>query len=556
MTILKNFNIPLIFKSIQLMGKKSKMFLVCILLFCIVEIVGNVFYTYGVKGVISAITIKSYTLFWKSVLLIILNHTIWWIYVPISSYLCAIASKGTIRDLKTNLCEHIIGLPLQFHDTKAKGELLSAVTNDTACLEGIYDWSFFQVLRSALGGAGGIIVMAVIDWRFAVVVFLLGTMSVITTSYFGKKLAKIGEELQEQLSKVSVDAYELVKASKTIRLLKLSRDKTESFRLSTRLEADTKIKSGKMSSKMNAINTGISSATYVAILCIGALFVYFKLSDWGTIFALAGLKYTADMLFVECGQFMAGMQTNVAGVKRLFEITSIPKEQILNDMAFMIKRIGNPLSIHNISFSYDKSAPVIKDFSMLLENNKLTAMVGESGSGKSTIMKLILGLYEPQNGNIIFDGDEVATLTNLRSKTAYVPQDAMLFRASIYDNIACGSEIATKDDVIASAKLAGADGFIRSLEKGYDTVLLDDGKSLSGGQKQRIAIARALVKNAPILLFDEVTSALDKQSEKHILETIKNISKMKTVLFITHREDVIKWADTIYTIKKESYFNC
>lgn len=549
MKILRNFNIPIIYKSIQLMGKKSKMFLVCILLFCLVEIVGNVLYTYGVKGVISAIIDKNHPLFWNSILLILFNHTIWWIYAPISTYLCALASKGTIRDLKTNLCEQFIGLPLQYHDTKAKGELLSAVTNDTACLETIYDWSFFQVLRSALSGAGGIIIMAVIDWRFAIVVFLLGTISVITTSYFGKKLAKIGEDLQKNLSKVSIDAYELVKASKTIRLLKLLQEKTDNFNHSTRLEADAKIKSGKISSKMNAINTGISSATYIAILCIGALFVYFKLSDWGTIIALAGLKYTADMLFVECGQFMAGMQTNVAGVKRLFEITSVPKEQILNNMAFMIKKIRNPLSIHNVSFSYNENTPVLENFSMLLENNKLTALVGESGSGKSTIMKLILGLYEPQNGNIIFDGDELATLSNLRRKTAYVPQEAMLFRASIYDNIACGSEFATIENVITSAKLAGAHEFIQGFEKGYDTILLDDGKSLSGGQKQRIAIARALIKNSPILLLDEVTSALDKQSEEHILQTVRNISRNKTVLFITHREDVAKWADRVLQLK-------
>lgn len=548
MTLFKNFNIPTIIKAIQLMGKKSKLFLTCILLFCAVEIVGTVLNTYGIKGIITALGESNYSLFWHSLLLIWLTNIIWWIYAPISSYLCDIASKGTIRDAKTTLCEHIISLPLKYYDTKAKGEFLSVAANDTACLQGIYDWSFFQVLRSALGGAGGIIIMAVIDWRFAIVVFLLGTLSVITTSYFSKKLAKIGEELQEQLAKVNTDAYELVKASKTIRLFKLSHAKAESFHTSTRLEADAKIKSGKISSKMNAINMGISSTTYIAILVIGALFVYFKLSDWGTIIALAGLKYTADMLFLECGQFMAGMQTNVAGVKRVFDITNAPKEKILREMSFTINKSKYPLFIKDVSFSYDENTPVLEKFSMMLENNKLTALVGESGSGKSTIMKLILGLYEPKDGNICFDGDEVVTLTNLRNKTAYVPQDAMLFRGSIYDNIACGNENAAIDDIIASAKLAGADEFIRNLEKGYDTVLLDDGKSLSGGQKQRIAIARALVKNAPILLLDEITSALDKQSEEHILETIKNISKTKAVLFITHREDVIKWADRIYSI--------
>ena len=548
MIFLKNFNIPTIMKAIKLMGKKSKLFLTCILLFCAIEIGGTVLNTFGIKGVITSLGESNYTLFWNSLLLIVINHSMWWIYAPISSYLCDVASKGAILDIKANLCEHIINLPMKYHDTKTKGELLSAVSNDTACLQRIYDWSFFQVLRSALGGVGGIVIMAVIDWRFAIIVFTLGTLSVITISHFSKKIEKIGAELQERLAKSSTDAYELVKAAKTIRLLNLEGFKTEGFNTSTKLEADTKIKSGKITSKMNAIIMSISSVTYIAILFIGALFVYFKLSDWGTIIAITGLKYTADMLFSECGQFMAGMQTNVAGVKRIFEISSTQKEKILNDISFAINKMNYPLSIKNMSFSYDENVPMINNFNMVIQNNKLTVLVGESGSGKSTVMKLILGLYEPKDGSITFDGDEAVTFENLRYKTAYVPQDPMLFRGSIYDNIACGNENATRDDIYTAAKLAGADGFICSLENSYDTILLDDGKSLSGGQKQRIAIARALVKNAPILLLDEITSALDKQTEEHILETIKNISKKKAILFITHRDDVIKWADYIYRI--------
>lgn len=547
MNIMKNFNIPTIIKAIKLMGKKSKLFLTCILLFCAVEMGGTVLSTLGIKGIITALGQNDYSLFWKSLLLIIINYVIWWIYAPISTYLCAIASKGTIRDIKTNLCEHIISLPMKYHDTKEKGKLLSVISNDTACLQGIYDWSFFEVMRSALGGIGGVIIMAVIDWHFAIVVFLLGTLSVLASSHFSKKLEKSGSELQEQLAQSSTDAYELVKASKTIRLLNLIGFKRESFNSITKFEADIKMKSGKISSKMNAINMAISSISYIVIIFTGALFVYFKLSDWGTVIALAGLKSTADMLFSECGQFMAGMQTNVAGVKRLFEITNIPTEKIQSNSSFAIEKISEPVSINDVNFSYDENSPVINNYNLIIENNKLTALIGESGSGKSTIMKLILGLYEPNSGNITFDGNEAITLQSIRNKTAYVPQEAMLFRGSIYDNIACGNQNASRDDIISAAKLAGADEFIYNLENGYDTVLLDDGNSLSGGQKQRIAIARALVKNAPILLLDEITSSLDNQTEMYILETIKNISKTKAVLFITHKNDIAKWADRIFS---------
>ena len=411
----------------------------------------------------------NYSLFWQSLLLILLNYTMVWIYAPISSHLCDIASKGAIRDIKTNLCLHIISLPMKYHDKKAKGEILSAVSNDVACLQEIYDWYLFKVLNSALDGIGGIVIMAVIDWRFAIVVFVLGTISVLTTSHFSKILEKKGAELQDRLTQSSTDAYEFVKAAKTIRLMNLIGIKTESFNKSTKLEADTRIKIGKVSSKMNAIILGISASTYIAILFIGALFVYFKLTDWGTIIALAGLKITTDMLFLEFGQFMAGMQTSVAGGKRLFAILNIPKETIVRDSSFVIDKINHPLAINDINFSYDEDTPVIRNFNMILENSKLTVLIGESGSGKSTIMKLILGLYEPNKGSITFDGAESVTIENIRCKTAYVPQDAMLFRGSIYDNIAFGNENASKDEIIAAATLAGADEFTSELENGYET---------------------------------------------------------------------------------------
>jgi ABC-type bacteriocin/lantibiotic exporter with double-glycine peptidase domain len=191
---------------------------------------------------------------------------------------------------------------------------------------------------------------------------------------------------------------------------------------------------------------------------------------------------------------------------------------------------------------------VLEKFNLRVEPCKLTALVGESGSGKSTVMKLTLGLYEPVYGSISFKGNEIVSLDSIRAKTAYVPQEAMLFRGSIYDNIACGNPTASKDDITKAAVLAGADEFIDNLEHGYDTIIYDDGKSLSGGQKQRIAIARALVKNADILLLDEITSALDRETEESILQTVKEISKYKAILLITHKTDIADNADLLCRI--------
>ena len=532
------------------MGKRKKLFLICIFLFCSIELAGIPLLTYGIKGVINAVTSKNYSLFWMSMSLIIIKHVVWSVYSPLSAYLCDYASKGGIRDFKVKTIKHIIKLPQSYHDLKANGELLSFMSSDTDCLQGIYDWSFFQVIRTALQGFGGIIMMAIIDWRFAIVVFVLGTTNVYIISYFSKKLGHTGEKLQESLSKNNIDALELMKATKTIRLLKLSNNKKYEFESYTEVEVDTRIKSGKISSRMNAIITGLNGISYLAILAIGSVFVFFNLSDWGTVVALTGLKGSTDCLFSECGQHMAGMQTSLAGVKRLLDVLAEKEESFSGDRKFIIAKDSIPLRASNINFSYDGEIPVLKDVNISIEVGKLTALVGESGCGKSSLMKLLLALYEPDSGSIYLSGNGIVTIETLRSKTAYVPQDPMLFSGTVFDNITCGCENGSITKVISAAKAADADEFIESLPEGYETIILEDGKNFSGGQKQRIAIARALYKDAPILLLDEITAALDNIAEQNIMETVCNISKVKAIFVITHKPDIAAYADKVYNLDK------
>lgn len=550
----QSFNIPTIKRAIALMGGRKKTFVAFILGFCAVELCGTVLYTIGIKGVINSITAMDITTFWLPMSFIIANHILWWTYAPISAYFTEKISKSTMRDFKATMCEHIVRLPMRYHDNKPTGELLSALSNDTDCLSGVYDWSFFQVLRSAIGGVGGIVVMAVIDWRFAIVVFTLGTISVYISSYFSKKLEAIGKEQQERLAKTSSDAYELVRAAKTIRLFHIESYKQNRFADSVKYEAEIKVKCGRIIAKMNSTITAVNTLSYVAILSVGALFVYLGLLDWGTVIALLSLKGICDMLFVECGQFMAGMQTNVAGIKRIFEVMDTseepsPEEILPEEHSKERYPVDeSALVMKNVCFSYYNNTPVLHNFNLSIKRNSLTALVGESGSGKSTVLKLILGLYNLDGGNIYFD-DSNGIYKDLREATAYVPQEPTLFRGTVYENIALGNPKATKEEILSAAIMAGADEFINTLKLDYDTVLLDNGASLSGGQKQRIAIARALLKNAPILLLDEITSALDHDTESVVISTIKNISKNKTILFITHKTNVVDWADEIILMK-------
>lgn len=541
-----NFNIPVIIRAINLTGKKKHFLVIAVFVFCAIELCCSTLYTFGIKGALNAVSAKDTGAFGRSVLLILSNHILWWSYAPFACYICARASKRTVSDFKTWMCEHIMRLPMKYLDKKPNGEFLSAITNDVDCLSQVYDWTFFQVLRSATGGVGGIAIMAVIDWRFAIVVVILGAVSVLVASHFSKKLEAAGKERQELLSKTCTDAYELVRAAKTIRLLKLQDSRKELYFSTTGLEADARIKTGKITSRMNSTINGISLVTYAVILFTGALFVYYRISDWGTVIALMGLKYATDMLFVECGQFMAEMQSNVAGIKRLFAIMD-EEEETADNTSYLLIDTNEALEMCNVSFSYDSQNPVLSNFNLAIPKKGLTALAGESGSGKSTVMKLILGLYTPDSGRIIFGSGNSSDSykPEVRLLTAYVPQEPALFRGTVLENILFGSPGTPREAAVSAARLAGADGFISSLENGYDTVLMDEGKSLSGGQRQRIAIARALVRDAPVLLLDEITSALDRETEASIFQTVRELSKSRSVLFITHRPDVRNLADKV-----------
>jgi ATP-binding cassette subfamily B protein len=538
-----SYNIPSIRRALGLLGDRKRLFLALIWGFCAVEVAGGVLYAVGVRGAIIALERGTWPALAQNVALIALNHIMWWSYAPISTYCCARASKNAVCRLKAELCERIIRMPMPELDRRDSGELLSVLTNDVDAMSQIYDRYYFELLRTSIGGIAALTEMAAIDWRFALVVLALGTASTLLSASFNKKLERGGAALQKALAGTSVDAYALIKGAKTLRLSRLRDKLLANTAEVTAREAEAKRGSGRLSARLNAAVSAVGAITYAAIIAVGAVFVRLGLSDWGGVVALASLKIATDMLFVEFGQFMAATQVSVAAAKRIFALLDAPTERIVPEN-IALARSEIPLKFENVNFAYG-NAPVLENFSFELQPRRLTALTGASGSGKSTIVKLALGLYAPSGGTVTFDGAGDCTLEAVRGLTAYVPQEPMLFRGTVLDNILCGNASATREDAIRAAKLAGADIFISRMERGYGSPLADGGGNLSGGQKQRLAIARALVKDAPVLLLDEITSALDEGTERQILETVRRLAAARTVLFVTHRPAVTALADEV-----------
>jgi ATP-binding cassette subfamily B protein len=264
---------------------------------------------------------------------------------------------------------------------------------------------------------------------------------------------------------------------------------------------------------------------------------------------------TAFLLAYEPAKRLArlNLDLNVAlvGARILFEVIDNPPSEPANEDRPPLQVTTARLAFDNVDFAYRAGEPTIKNMSFIAEPDQMTALVGPSGGGKSTVLNLILRFYEVDSGVISVDGQNIASVTrhSLRSQVSYVGQDVFLFRATVRENIAFGRPDASEADIVAAAKAAQAHEFISALPQGYDTLVEERGGGLSGGERQRIAIARALIKDAPIILLDEATASLDSESEYYVQKALAELCKGRTTLVIAHRLSTVRHADKILVIE-------
>jgi ATP-binding cassette subfamily B protein len=264
---------------------------------------------------------------------------------------------------------------------------------------------------------------------------------------------------------------------------------------------------------------------------------------------------TAFLLATEPAKRLArlniDLNSQLVGARMLLEIVDSPASEPSDNDKPALKLSNARVEFRDVNFAYRMDEPVLKNMSFVAEPGKTTALVGPSGGGKSTVLALLLRLYEVSDGEILIDGQKISAVSrhSLRRQSGYVGQDVYLFRDTIGANIAFGKEGATRDEIVAAAKAACAHDFIMGFPLGYDTPVGEHGTQLSGGQRQRIAVARALLKNAPIILLDEATAALDSESEKAVQEAIEHLCQNRTTIVIAHRLHTIMHADAILVVE-------
>lgn len=464
-------------------------------------------------------------------------------------YLYGYFSANVLRDLRYSLIKHIQKLPMSYIDSHHSGDLMSRLTSDISKTQNYVENDFLNIFLQMLLLIASSIYMLTINWKLYVISLIFTPPCLIILVKMYKPIRSYSSKAQEYHgSAISVvqDNVSGIDISKAFNMQTFLNNK---YNTSINNALGMQIKSLKIGIWTSPVLVTLKLVPFIICVVYGA---YLSINNQITPGELVLFMFLLDFVahpLAAIPNLLANTKKAMGATERLFEILDEPIERE-NGQEINIDENYPVISFENVNFSYNENEDVLNNLSFNVLKGKTIALVGSSGSGKSTILKLLCGFYELQSGDIKLWGNsqEKWNLIDYRSKMSYVSQDTFLFPTTIYENISYGKENATYEEVIEASKIAHTHDFIMELPDGYNTLVGEKGVNLSGGQKQRISLARAILKNAEILLLDEPTSALDTQSEAKVQEELNTIMKDKTVLVIAHRLSTIKNADEILVI--------
>jgi ATP-binding cassette, subfamily B, bacterial MsbA len=470
-----------------------------------------------------------------------------------SEYLMNFVGEKIIRSFRDSLYEKITDLPISFLHKEKTGALMSRITNDVNIVKGMVSSAAINLVRDVFTVIGLTVVIFVQDWKLACGAFLVLPIAFYPVVLFGRRVRKFSTGTQETMADLNSFLYETFTGSKIVKIFTMEDFEKRRFKEKTqelfRLEMK-KVIAKALSSPIMEFLGGIAIAF---IIWFGGIRVINEVSTTGTFFSFL----TAVMLLYDPVKKLTKLnntiQEGLASATRIFDILETEPD---------IKEIGNPkilngktfgVEFKEVSFSYrNEDEPALKHIDLKVEPGEVLALVGMSGGGKTSLVNLVPRLYDTTKGRVLMGNHDVKELSikSLRDHISIVTQEPILFNESVKDNIKYGKMTATDQEIEAAAKAAYADDFVKGFSKGFDTVIGELGGRLSGGEKQRICIARALLKDAPVLILDEATSALDVQSESIVQKALQNLMKGRTTFVIAHRLSTVDdYASRIILLK-------
>lgn len=467
------------------------------------------------------------------------------------SYTLEWVGQKVIHDLRDTLYTHMHSLSLSFFQKNSTGSLSSRVINDVALLQGAVSHALIRVLRDCISVIGLLGVIFYMDWRLATLSIVFIPLALIPIVYYGRKFRRVSTSYQEIIGETSGILHETFAGARIVKAFCM--EKYERMRFRKKIDAffDILMLDNKYRSIQHPLMEIIGGLAMALIIFFGGYQVLEGNSTPGRFMAFI----TALIMLYEpikgVSKINSTLQSGMAAANRIFTLLDIKSEIVEKKEAGELPQFHKAIEFNNVDFSYDGEEPVLHDINLRVTRGEVLAVVGPSGSGKTTLANLIPRFHDVLNGAVIIDGMDVrdVTLKSLRQQIAIVTQQTILFNDTVYSNIAYGREGCTKEEVYAAAKAAYAIDFIEELPLGFDTVIGESGARLSGGQRQRLSIARAILKDSPLLVLDEATSSLDTESERQVQRALENLMQHRTTIVIAHRLSTIKNAGRIIVMK-------
>jgi ATP-binding cassette, subfamily B, bacterial MsbA len=486
----------------------------------------------------------------KIPLIVLIGITLRGLISSLGSYCMTWVARSVVKVLRQRVFAHIIRLPADFYDEATSGQMLSKILYDVEQVAQVSADALTDFVQNVCLVIGLLTVMMVICWQLSLMFLLTVPFVGIIVNYTNKRVRRISHKVQVTMGEVTEIASEAIEGYKVVRIFGGEGYETGKFNKATE------------SSRHNDMKVAVSKALNVSgvqfVIALGIAMIIFaaiQLSTVITVSAGSFLAIIAAMLQLikpmkTLTTLNATIQKGLAGAESVFNLLDMPIE---TDAGIVLEqKAKGKIEFNHVSYGYRQSAHVLHDVSFSIKAGTSVALVGHSGSGKTTIASLLPRFYDVSQGTISLDGVPIneINLSSLRQQLALVSQNVTLFNDTLANNIAYGNSHYSREQIVHAAKLAYADEFISLLPNGYDTRVGENGILLSGGQRQRIAIARAILKDAPILILDEATSALDSESERYIQAALEQVMKNRTTLVIAHRLSTIKNADKIVVMQQ------
>lgn len=455
-----------------------------------------------------------------------------------------------VRDLRNQLNGHLLKLSSDFYLRQESGDLIARITSDAALVRTLLTDCMAAILRDSIRIVALLCVAFYLDPLLGLIAFVLFPIGIVPIYRFGRKVRKLSKIGQDAIGRLSSILQETIQGQRVVKIFGAEQFEEQRFQQTNARLTENFVGSEKTRALGGPVNEILASLVISAVIIYGGYSVIQTTRTQGDFIAFLLSVFLLYDPFKKLSRVHNLMQQSLSGLERVFEVLDRP--QTIADPAHPVALPpGNDVEFCKVSFAYDSVKFVLRDVSLRVPQGSLIALVGLSGAGKSTLVDLIPRFMDPTSGSVRIGGVDVRdlSLADLRSKVAMVGQHTFLFNDTIFNNIAYGSPTAAQEQVTAAAKSAYAFDFISALPHGLQTVIGEGGFSLSGGERQRIAIARALLKNAPILILDEATASLDNQSEREVQSALEILQESRTTLVIAHRLSTVRRADLIVVMR-------